>query len=244
MNSSTGGTQAFFTRLRNRLLLRRCANGCILPRNAQVKAWKKANKVMGWGISQEEFDGIGCPPEITDQDRKDGFVGSVLFYGFGDNDCDHADAVLSGKLAWQYAIKSRKGRGGTWKCEYVNFDDPKFIRLRKDTSPRSKGFYFKKVQLGKKYHSISVARARKQLDSEVGFGPEGIQFLAVTHPYYVKIMDGDDIPFIFLPDYDIAPHGFGDFYDAPFLLSTGNTLGLGVGNVSRPYPRYGSGTFR
>jgi hypothetical protein len=60
----------------------------------------------------------------------------------------------------------------------------------------------------------------------------------------MKIMDGEEIPFISLPDYDVAPHGFADFYDAPFLLSGGNILGMGVGNVSRPYPRYGSGSLR
>jgi hypothetical protein len=126
----------------------------------------------------------------------------------------------------------------------VRFDDPKFIRLRAGAFQRPKGFYFKKVQLGKKYHNISVERVRKQLGNEEGFGPEGIQFLAITHNHYMKIMDGDHVPFMSLPDYDIAPHGFGDFYDAPFLLATGSTLGMGVGNVSRPYARYGSGTLR
>jgi len=216
----------------------------ILGPKAQIRAWRKVNQTMGWGIREDEFDAIGQPPEMTDKDRKDGFVGVVLSYGFGDDGHGHADAVLSGKVAWEYAVKRRKRIGGTWKCEYVRFDDPKFIRLRENTSPRPRGFYFRKVQLGKKYHNLSVQRVRKELDNDIGFGPEGIQFLAITHPHYIKMMDGHDIPFISLPDYDIAPHGFGDFYDAPFLLATRNVLGMGVGNVSRPYSRYGSGTLR
>jgi hypothetical protein len=216
----------------------------ILESKVQVRAWRKANQTMGWGIHQDEFDAIGQPPEMTDKDRKDGFVGVVLSYGFGDDGHGHADAVLSGKVAWEYAVKCRKRIGGTWKCEYVRFDDPKFIRLRENASPRPRGFYFRKVQLGKKFHNLSVQRVRKELDNDIGFGPEGIQFLAITHPHYIKVMDGHDFPFISLPDYDIAPHGFGDFYDAPFLLATRNVLGMGVGNVSRPYPRYGSGTLR
>ncbi len=216
----------------------------ILDRDMQIRAWKKANQKMSWGIGQEEFDSIGHPPEITDKDRKDGFVGAGLFYGFGDDGGGHSDAVLSGKLAWEYAVGSRKREGGIWKCEYVRFDDSKFIRLRQDTAARPKGFYFRKVQLGKKYHKMSVARVREELGRDVGFGPEGIQFVTITHPHYMKIMDGEEIPFISLPDYDVAPHGFADFYDAPFLLSGGNILGMGVGNVSRPYPRYGSGSLR
>lgn len=223
---------------------KKAPDGFIRDRNAQIRAWKKANHKMGWGIGQEEFERIGQPPEITDQDRRDGFVGAVLFYGFGDDGQGHADTVLSGKLAWEYAVRRRKRWGGTWRCEYVKFDDPKFIRLREGTVPRPKGFYFRKVQLGKKYHNISVERVRKQLGKDVGFGPEGVQVLAITHPHYIKIMDGNKIPFISLPDYDVAPHGFGDFYDAPFLLATGSILGMGVGNVSRPYPSYGAGTLR
>jgi len=235
---------SFYKRLPRQLFQKKSVDGFILDRNAQIRAWKKANKKMGWGIGQEEFDRIGQPPEIIEQDRRDGFVGAVLFYGFGDDGRGYSDAVLSGKLAWEYAVRSRKRRGGTWKCDYVKFDDPKFIKLREDALPRPKGFYFRKVQLGKKYHNISVERARKQLGGDMGFGPEGIQLMTVTHPHYMKIMDGDEIPFISLPDYDVAPHGFGDFYDAPFLLATGNTPGMGVGNVSRQYPRYGSGSLR
>lgn len=237
--------ESFCNRVSGQLFQGKSSEGIILDRDAQIMAWKKANKKMGWGIGQEEFDRIGQPPEITDQDRKDGFVGAVLFYGFGNDGTGHGDATLSGKLAWEYAVWSRnKRRGGTWKCDYVRFDDPNFIRLREDATPRPKGFYFKKVQLGKKYHNISVERVRKKLGGDMGFGPEGIQFLAVTHPHYIRIMDGNEVPFISLPDYDVAPYGFGDFYDAPFLLATGNTLGIGVGNVSRPYPRYGSGSLR
>lgn len=244
MRSFIKKIESFCNRLSSQLFRKKSPDRFILDHSTQIKSWKKANEKMGWGIGQEEFNRIGQPPELTDQDRKDGFVGAVLFYGFGDGGSCHADAVLSGKLAWDYAVRRRNRRGGTWKCEYVRFDDPKFIRLREDTLPRPKGFYFKKVQPGKKYHNMSVARVRKQLNEDIGFGPEGIQFLAITHPHYVKIWDGDEIPFISLPDYDVAPYGFGDFYDAPFLLATGDTLGMGVGNVSRPYPRYGSGTLR
>jgi hypothetical protein len=230
--------------LKAKLFSAKSANGFILSPQAQIRAWKRANQKMGWKIQEEAFANIGEPPEVTDGDRRDGFVGPVLFYGFGDDGTGHSDAVLSGKLAWEYAVQSRKRRGGTWTCGYVKFDDSDFIRLREDTRPRPRGFYFSKVQLGKKYHNLSVARVRKQLKDETGFGPEGMQFLAITHPNYIKIMDGDEVPYIFLPDYDVAPHGFADFYDAPLLLATGNRLGMGVGNVSRPYPKYGAGTFR
>ena len=65
---------------------------------------------MDWGIRKEEFHGIGIPPSLTDDDLAQGFSGVSLFYGFGDDGSGHADSVLSGKMAWDYACKRKKGR--------------------------------------------------------------------------------------------------------------------------------------
>ena len=47
-----------------------------------------------------------------------------------------------------------------------------------------------------------------------------------------------------LADYDVAPHGFNDFYDAPQLFCSNHILGLGIGNVDRNYPLFGIPTLR
>jgi hypothetical protein len=47
------------------------------------------------------------------------------------------------------------------------------------------------------------------------------------------------IPFMALADYDVAPYGFNDFFDAPQLFCSNNILGLGIGNVDRNYPLFG-----
>jgi len=77
----------------------------ILSVNKQIKAWHKANHKMRWGIMKEEFDRIDAPPPLSESDINQGFIGAVLFYGFGDDGCGNADPVLSGKLAWEYARK-------------------------------------------------------------------------------------------------------------------------------------------
>ncbi len=69
----------------------------------QVKAWRKANKKMKWGISELQFQQLPRPPELTPKDLADGFCGVVLSYGFGDDGSGNADAVLSGKLVWNFA---------------------------------------------------------------------------------------------------------------------------------------------
>jgi len=56
-----------------------------------------------------------------------GNFGIALFYGFRDDGQANADSTLSGKPAWEYACKRRKGK--SWQCEYVDFNKPEDIRI-------------------------------------------------------------------------------------------------------------------
>ena len=214
----------------------------ILNPREQIKAWRKADRKMAWGIRKEDFDAIQVPPSLTEEDRDAGFVGVGLFYGFGDDGFGNADAVLSGKLAWKYAQSVRRRK--TWQCEYVDFDQTDHIRLRTGAPPRPKGFYFAKFQPGEKYQSLTVSQVRKILDRETGCGPEGLQFLAVTHTHFQDRMNERNSPFMALADYDVAPYGFNDFFDAVQLFCSNGVLGLGIGNIDRNYPMFGIPTIR
>ena len=74
----------------------------ILTLQEQIKAWHKANRKMGWNITQDEFDKQEIISSSTDSSVKQGFIGTALFYGFGDDGSGSSNAVLSGKLAWEY----------------------------------------------------------------------------------------------------------------------------------------------
>ena len=86
---------------------------------------------------------------------------------------------------------------------------------------------------------MAVSQVRGHLDSVTGYGPEGIQFLCVTHTHIPDMMSDRQIPFMALADYDIAPHGFNDFFDVPQLFSGNWILRLGIGNVDQNYPGFG-----
>jgi hypothetical protein len=75
--------------------------GLILPLGEQIEAWRRANREMNWGIKEEELRRIQLPPAVDEDDRHEGFIGAVLFYGFGHNGSRSADALLSGKKAWE-----------------------------------------------------------------------------------------------------------------------------------------------
>ena len=45
-------------------------------------------------------------------------------------------------------------------------------------------------------------------------------------------------------DYDVAPYGFNDFFDAVQMFCSNETLGLGIGNVDYNYPLFGIPTQR
>jgi len=202
-----------------------------------VKAWRRANRKMTWGISREEFESILPAPSITEEDCRDGFVGQILSYGFGDDGHGHSDAVLSGKLAWEYAQKRLRKR--TWQCEYIDFDQEDHIRLRLAAPSRPKGFYYSKFQPGEKFIQLTVNQVLKRIEKDTGCGPEGIQLLSVTHPHLARMMCQQKIPFMAFADYDIAPYGFHDFFDAVQMFCSRETLALGIGNVDRNYPLFG-----
>lgn len=212
-------------------------NILILPEEEQIKAWSEANRKMSWNIGEEEFIRITDPPSLTERDKDEGFVGVALFYGFGDDGFGHSDSVLSGKIAWNYACKSKKRR--VWKSEYINFDNNDAIRLRPGAPPRPKGFYFAKIQPGVRFQSLTVSQVRKRFNLVTGCGPEGFQLLCITHFHIPEMMCARKTPFMALSDYDVAPYGFNDFFDVPQLFSSKGILGLGIGNVDHNYPGFG-----
>ena len=214
----------------------------VLPMQGQLKAWSKANHKMSWGIENDEFKGIETllPLPLTDDDRVQGFIGFVLFYGFGDDGRGNADAVLSGKRAWDYALQRRK----TWQCEYVDFNKSEDIRLRPEAPPRPKGFYLAKITSGERFLKLTVAQVRKKFTPDTGWGAEGFQFLSITHPHFADLMNERKLPFMALADYDVAPYGYNDFFDAPKLFCSNHKLGLGIGNVNRNYPLFGIPTLQ
>jgi len=205
----------------------------ILSLEEQADAWRKASGKMRRGIKEEEFERLRLPPPLTADEQAAGFSGTILCYGFGDDGEGNADAVLSGKLAWDYAGKSRK-RGTVWQSPLVDFEKPDAFRLRPSAPMRPRGFYFAKIHT-EFMRMSSVAQALKSFSVVTGWGPEGFQFLCVTNTHFTGLMDRKKIPFMALADYEVAPYGFNDFFDAPQLFSSNGILGLGIGNVDRHY---------
>jgi hypothetical protein len=212
------------------------AEHIILPMKEQVGAWHSACKKMKWDISEKEFDGIDSSLLLTESDLEQGFVGTALFYGFGNDGTGHADSVFSGKMAWDYACK-RSGNK-VWQSPHINFDRPDSFRLRPGAPPRPKGFYFGKIQIGEGFRGMTASQSRKRFNTVTGFGPEGFQLVCITHTRFPDLMSERKIPFMALADYDVAPHGFNDFFDIPQLFSSNRILGLGIGNIDYNYPGF------
>jgi len=215
----------------------------ILPIHQQTKAWRKANRKMGWNIPAAAFEKIGPGPLLTETDIAQGFMGAVLFYGFGEDGFGNADPILSAKEAWEYARIYKKKN--LWQCEYIDFERVEDIRQRPGAPSRPKGFYLAKIQLGEKHLHLSVSQVRRGLSQgETGLGPEGVQLLAITHRHFQRLMNEKQMPFLALADYDVAPYGYEDFFDAPQVFHSIGVLGLGIGHVDRNYPLFGIPTLR
>jgi hypothetical protein len=220
------------------MFLNKLHTGQFISMDVQVKRWHKANRKMGWSISGEEFRMLESGLLSYAEDSNQAYSGKVLCYGFGDDGGQGSDSVLSGKRAWQYA--SRLHRLNTWQCQYIDFDQSDHIRLRPEAPIRPKGFYLADVHLPDHAQTLTVSRFRKQLPSDrTGLGPEGIQMVVITHPHFAIQMNESRLPLIALADFDVAPYGYYDFFDAMQMACSINTLGLGIGNIDRNYPLFG-----
>lgn len=217
------------------MLIIRGTRQMFLPLAEQVRGWRRANRKMHWGIDKAEFEGLARRPFSTDE-RKDYRCATVLSYGFGDDGAGNADAVLSGRLPWQYARK--KWRHRIWQCQYIDFGKPDFIRLDPKAPPRPRGFYTCRVCIPKRVQPGTVAQFRKTRGDRTGLGPEGLQLLIITHPHLQQALNERRLPCLAFADYDVAPHGFSDFYDAVQMFCSNDTLGLGIGNIDRNYPLF------
>jgi len=163
---------------------------------------------------------------------------AVLCCGFGDDGGHGSDAVLSGKRAWQYIRHLQMTK--TWQCQYIHFDRPDHIRLRPKAPRRPKVFYLTTIHLPMQAQAITVSQFRKRLPVDhTGLGPEGLQMLCISNPHFAKQMHERLLPFIAMADYDVAPYGYNDFFDAVQMFCSNHTLGLGIGNVDRNYPLFG-----
>jgi len=218
------------------------ASDFILPPEAQIQFWRKANRKMKWGISEEEFMRIPNAPPLSAKDQADGYVGAVLSYGFGDDGEGNADAVLSGRLAWGFAQKRTWTQ--TWQCRYIDFDKKDHFRLRPKAPPRPKGFYYAKFRPGDDLLSPTVASYLKSLSGDTGCGPEGLQMITLSNPHIAERMNKRQIAFMALADYDVAPYGYEDFFDCLQIFCSNDTLGLGIGNVDQVYPLFGIPSLR
>ena len=69
-------------------------------------------------------------------------------------------------------------------------------------------------------------------------------FLTLTHRHFQKLMNDRKAPFMTLADYDVAPYGFHDFFDAAQMFCSNRVIGLGIGNVDHNYPLFGIPTLR
>lgn len=206
-----------------------------LSAKEQIRHWRRASRKMKWEIGEEEFDAIGVFP-ANDKTYKGRICGTILCYGFGDDGAGGSDAVLSGKHTWQYALKKWKKR--VWQCRYIDFDKADHIRLFPEAPSRPKGFYRCEICLPTKVQKLTVASFRKNCGEHTGLGPEGLQLLIVTHPHLQQALNCRRLPCMALADYDVAPHGFHDFYDAVQMFCSNNILGLGIGNIDRDYPLF------
>lgn len=137
----------------------------------------------------------------------------LIFY------CHEGDVVLTAELTWEYICSYCEPILGASPIRF----EADYMQLPGSEPARPEGFYTMKLPsedrdaVGKKFQGKSLDEVRRKLGNDWGMGPEGLQFVGITHKDYPGMMDGCKFPFICLPALEIS-RGPGDEFDNVLLI--------------------------
>jgi hypothetical protein len=205
----------------------------------QAKKFLEINAAL-WhdsAITAEAIVALGAPPTHPISDENGLYCVTLLY--------DAGDAVETFRRNWEACIHIH-GQDGTWKWDGLLFT-PQGVRQRANAKPRPKGLRWQVCELGRFFQKQSVDDVRPQLDATkiMGMGQEG-PMIAALHPNWAVSMNGKSIPYMDMPDLEVAPDGRGDFDYAPYLdfLRVDRRVYLVARDVRSATPLYGSGSLR
>lgn len=194
-------------------------------------AWKDES------ITEAAIKALGNPPSAPESDES-GFYCVTLV-----NDTGDVIETIKRNLA---ALQFVHGKDKVWKWDGIVLT-PKGIRLRDSAKLRPKGLRWIAAELGRAYQSRKVMDVRIELDKNglMGLGAEGI-LVAALHRRWAVSTNGEDKPFLDLPDLEVAPFAVGGFFFAPCVRWAGGDgrVSFGARHVGNADPYFGSGSVR
>jgi hypothetical protein len=184
-------------------------------------------------ITRDTIQALGRPSECPTSDEN-GLYCVTLLYETG-------NTVETLRQNWE-AFVYIHGAEGVWKSDSLMFDND-HMRLREGAKQRPKGLRWAIVELGRAFRDRHVESVRSTIEV-MGMGQE-LLLVAAMHPHWAKAMDGNEIPFIDVPDLEVRPREQTSFDHALYLTfdPDGSRVELMCEDCTTDVNSYGCGSF-
>jgi hypothetical protein len=173
---------------------------------ARVREW---NKEFGWGISDEAFAEAEKPVPAWPEEK---LVAVVLVPYLADK-ANEDETVTTGleRTFHELWMRAKAEQDANWRWDGYDKAGSDRLRLHKGIEHKV-GLRWEVIDLG-------CNRNKKPMDvrSSKSSPHAGILAAAALHPNWVKSMDGDKVPYVWIPGYEVQVPGERPWASVPHL---------------------------
>jgi len=194
-------------------------HGLFVKPEAQIKKVREWNGRFVWGLPEEAF--VAAEKSVPEWPETQ--LVAVVLVPYLYDKTDDNESVTSGlertfHELWKCAMSRQKT---SWRWDGYRKAGPDRLRLLKGIEHKF-GLRWEVIDLGS-------LRNKKPCDvrSAESSPHAGILAAAALHPRWVKSMDGDKVPFVWMPGYEVSVPGMEPWKATPRLSGCGSKVDLG-----------------
>lgn len=184
-------------------------HGLFVKPEAQIARVREWNQEFGWGISDEAFAEAKQSVPAWPEEK---LVAVVLVPYLADKKAED-DTVTTGleRTFHELWARAKVEQDANWRWDGYDKAGSDRLRLLKGIEHKV-GLRWEVIDLG-------CNRNKKPMDirSSKSSPNAGVLAAAAFHPQWVKSMDGDKVPFVWIPGYEVNVSGKDSWQHAPYL---------------------------
>ena len=203
-----GGGKRAMDALRAEFMGKQDVAGLFSATTDQLTQIKKWNKEHNWGFTEKHFTALGTPPELPEDA---GNLVTVVLVPYLGNKSKVPGFYHTFKELWKLAAEQQEN---SWR--WYGYKDASSIRLLEGIKHPKKCLRWEIIDLGAnwdKKNGIAPKNVRNPQTSPHA----GILACAALHPNWVRVMDGNQVPYVWVPGYQVAVPGDGPWRNVPDL---------------------------
>lgn len=185
--------------------------GMFTPSERQLELVRQRNEQRGWGFTDEDFANLGGPPAWPE-----GKLAAVVL----DVQLDTVKQTF--EQGWEFT-KSRQPN--FWLWDEIQTDED-HLRLYPGCS-QQRGLSWRILDLGANQGESS--QDVSQMVKPELLPHSAVFWAAALHQKWVQSMNGNDIPFVDIPGYQLVVPGYEPWMDVPYLHWNQGRRGVGLG---------------